>query len=339
MHKASPLFGISPLFLIFLGNLISNPGYCDFIWPKKGELNSNNLKSYVERYSKEVESCLDIERKNQTEEQKAWCDVRVDLWKDYQKFTSTYLAPIESLADIQTQRDTFCKKIKENFVDKKHLGKQFGNCGEGAYVLYCLAHEAGYENLLFCNSEEDHGFSIFLDTSEAFPKICVLDRFNLGNGHYFCGVTLQNNQLKEAPSDTAPKLDLSHKWYSKLDCTDPLNKVSKLTTADMPLFNALKWQQSFNHVQYQVTGQDSPKEIEKALKLKYPDYEVELANIHGAIVIKLNYKEDQNIQATLQDLHHKKLDATVIPSIHEIVIHFKSLPELKKLLLFNKSKL
>lgn len=85
---------------------------------------------------------------------------------------------------------SFCNAVKSELVNKKYPdGRQYGNCGEGAYVAACTAlqHDFSESEILICKADsgsKEHQFTLVPD-KESSESYCLLDRLNKGH----CGVT------------------------------------------------------------------------------------------------------------------------------------------------------
>ncbi len=163
--------------------------------------------------------------------------------------------------DLQEKRNRFCASVKA-ITRRTYLGCQFGNCGEGADVGYCLAHEFGYEHALRCFSKNDHAFTLYLDPQQ--KQLCMMERWDvLGRSssrsdgtewggeselsssrlaasarHVHCGVVLRQGRLltPEPQASVRP-------WFEKLSCFDPVApKLNiKVEENDPQEFNYERW--------------------------------------------------------------------------------------------------
>lgn len=147
----------------------------------------------------------------------SWC--RQQSLDEMKKHLQGIQNSISSL-DLKIARDRFCQQVLKNFVEPRYCGRQMGNCGEAGDIYYCMAHIAGIQEIYRCSTHTDHAFALYYDPKER--SYCVMDRWNLGWGHHFCGVSLQNGTLihpKFGPSE--------NKWYHYLTCGDRVFDINQ----------------------------------------------------------------------------------------------------------------
>jgi len=311
------------LLSFFLISLCSTSAFGQFIWPEKGVLNPDNLKEYANEYSKEVDSCLHVPPREQTQEQKLWCEVRHALYSDFETLRGSLGLP-ETVEDIVSERQQLCRHLIENLIDINFNGTQFGNCGEGSFVMYCLAHQAGYKNLMICHSSNDHAFAIFLKQVGSKYEICLMDRWDLGLGHYACGVKVENRKLKH------PNLYTKNKWYEDLVCQDPLNKSSTVTTRNTGVFDGDKWAKGFRDITFQVSGKNSPYEVLHELRKKFPALDIKLRQVApDKIYVEIHFRNEGDVENLVKDLKKRNLKFTVNSEAQSIAIEFTDLEAIR----------
>ncbi|MBF0297440.1 MAG: hypothetical protein HQK51_01895 [Oligoflexia bacterium] len=195
------------------------------------EITPETLSQAVNAYATQVMTCLHVEAVDQTKEQAMWLTCRREnATCIYNKISENYYTT--SVDELQKKRDAVCSTIFEKLVDKDYCGIQFGNCGEGGMTNYCLAHKAGYKNIMKCESKNDHAFAMFLKQGSTPEEdtICIMDRWPLGpnesegpvegdNEYYFCNATLKKGSIYY----NGDKLDERKGWYDKVSCTDWMN--------------------------------------------------------------------------------------------------------------------
>jgi hypothetical protein len=194
----------------------------EFVWPSKIELSGRTLRTHAEMYSSEVKTSLNrpLSDSISTGEIEWISAGRITLWLEFESILAAQ-PEVKNSKTLTEVRNTMCSAVKRLFVETKFGGEQFGNCIEGAYVGYCLAHEAGFKNIEICESKNDHNFAVYERRLKSGVKLCAIDRFDLGLGNQFCGFSIKHKQLIH------PKLTHSPKWYKKRHCSDPFMKPRK----------------------------------------------------------------------------------------------------------------
>jgi hypothetical protein len=204
-----------------------------FDWPSPGTVNQGNLEQLISEYSKSVQICLGKDPHALNSAESEWCRTRDSRWDSiFEVIRSVQIeGPLGSLLD---KRTAVCEQVKFNFVATRIQSQQFGNSNEGALVFYCLAHEAGYRNLMTCRSENDHAFAVVLDDSKGTPRMCVMDRWDLvGLGNFFCGANIVNGKIEAQNAGTDVR-----NWYSRVTCEDDFVPI---TTEGYSSFGAKEW--------------------------------------------------------------------------------------------------
>jgi hypothetical protein len=221
-----------------------------FEWPRAGSINKSNLQAFAKDYADSVETCLGVDCDDMDEDEKKWSSMRDALWSnvcaadvEFNSLKKQHASIAGVLDELLDKRTRTCNKVRECFVETRYGGRQFGNCNEGASVLYCLAHEAGYKDIMVCKSDNDHVFTIFLDDSTPVPQICGMDRWEIELGSYFCGVTIVDGVLHYKGYTT------QEDWYKKVTCEDKFDDDSEFTTGKFNTFGPKEWRSSQNRSQ------------------------------------------------------------------------------------------
>lgn len=189
--------------------------------------NYKSLFEAVNSYAEEVETCLHVAAEDRTEGANEWLyDRRNNTRAIYSSLKSR--PEVYTVQELLNNRSEVCDTVFDKLVDKKYCGTQYGNCGEGAMVNYCLAHETGMKNVIRCSSENDHAFSLFLKQGNTSSEdtICLMDRWPLGPNasegqgrnetqYFFCGVSVVNGKIHYKG-----RLLQGREWYDKVSCKD-----------------------------------------------------------------------------------------------------------------------
>lgn len=189
----------------------------EFVWPEK--LQKQDLPQATNEYATRVGTCLNVwfPDRGQAEYISCRTETKAAVLNAHYRLDAS-----DDPAALKENRDRLCEVVRENFVEKKYGGgkcSQYGNCGEGGWVNYCLAHTAGYTDIKQCESANDHVFAMLRDGDQ----ICVMDRWNLEEsiGYFRCSenIAVQNGTL------VLPDKSLSQrKWYNGVTCIDPLSR-------------------------------------------------------------------------------------------------------------------
>ena len=207
-----------------------------FYWPK-GTLSTDEMGCQMGLYSNRAKTCLGKIGPNPASLLWAQCGRSREQAKLTQFLNS--LRTSGSLP-LKEKRDQFCEIIKKT-THQTYFGCQYGNCGEGAEVGYCLAHQAGFKDLMICTSQNDHQFLIYQNPKE--EKICVLDRWDdLKKGHHYCGVKIKKGRVI-FPESTLKLLFVASnlRWFRKISCVDPLNDQLQILQKDRKVFDYPRW--------------------------------------------------------------------------------------------------
>lgn len=202
-----------------------------FTWPEYPTKES--LGRYTIQYAERVGTCLHVSPADQDAGQAEWLKCRRGICSG---MGSLIYNSDRSVANLEKNRDQFCEYIKKNMVEKTYSGGaclQYGNCGEGSYVNYCLSHSANIQHIKQCSSSNDHAFTIILKDNK---QICVLDRWNIEDGgYYFChkDIKIKDGVLHhpkgeglKIAGEALPPSDAS--WYQDVTCQDfLLNESAK----------------------------------------------------------------------------------------------------------------
>ncbi|MBF0313263.1 MAG: hypothetical protein HQK50_05570 [Oligoflexia bacterium] len=212
----------------------------------------STLPSAVNGYAEKVLTCLHVDFKDRTPGQNQWLCDRNDNWLCVGNAAAKNQAPT-SVEAIAANRDEVCKVVKERMVDKNYCGEQYGNCGEGSIVDYCLAHFAGQRDIMECSSKNDHAFSIFLKRGDTPDKdtLCLMDRWPLApdkaegrrkgeSDYYFCDMTLKNGSIHYKG-----KRLQGRDWYEKVSCKDDYNASANGLVNRFSNLDADTWKKSY----------------------------------------------------------------------------------------------
>jgi len=189
------------------------------------DVTKSSLEKEIKDYSAAVGTCLNLPKDQRDTGQQKWVEARGKLCDGPVFFAGDNMKAIAELTEdrLKSLRQEFCKLVKKNQIDPRFEGGkcwQYGNCGEGSWVAYCLADAAGYRKIRRCKTMNDHVFTIALD--EEKDEICLLDRWNVepSIGHYRCSSKLAIKEGSLILPDTG--LPSKNNWYKGLECVDPL---------------------------------------------------------------------------------------------------------------------
>ena len=238
--------------VLLTGILMSNASAEYFGVPAAVDMGPNDLPRLVNQYADRVGTCLNVPGDKQTPCQKMWLRDRQNNTNKIYSCLASQPTPY-TVQDLIKNRSKLCDTVLKSLVDKAYLGKQYGNCGEGSMVNYCLAHRAGLKNIIRCSSKNDHAFALFLNPGNAYGKdtICIMDRWALGPNksertrnwetkNIFCDVSIKNGSVHHRGRK------LNNKWYEDVSCKDwTIAYGHQGDKVEFKNFNVKTWKDSY----------------------------------------------------------------------------------------------